>query len=238
MRGDEIHLSAAEGDIHLALRRRPAAEERAHARRRRFPRPLQALPSLAHDALQRRQRAEHGFVLRVRRLLRREELLVQDAEQRDEVGRLREVLDERLVVLHLLRQLHEVGLRHEEQRLGAHQLEVALVENIREQVRLRLEFRAEPLDELPVLVLPIALDDDHEVVLAGELLLKLEEVLVILLVRADEVVAAGAELQPVERVEQADHEQQHLRIEERARVQIHRVRQPGEEALDEGGLVS
>ena len=117
--------------------------------------------------------------------------------------------------------------------VGKFEGEVALVKNVREEVRLRLELRAESFDELPVLVLAVALDDDHEVVLAGELLLKLEKVLMILLVRADQVVAAGAELQPVERVEQADDEQQHLRIEERARVQIHRIRQPGEEAVDE-----
>ena len=83
---------------------------------------------------------------------------------------------------------------HEQQRLGAQHLEVALVEDVVEQIGLRLQLGAQPLHELAVLLRVLALDHHHQVVLRRKLLLEAQKVLVVFLVGAHQVVAAGVEL--------------------------------------------
>ena len=59
-----------------------------------------------------------------------------------------------------------------------------------EQIGLGRHFGAQPLDELPVFLGALALDHDCEVVLRGELVLEAEEILVVLLVGAHQVLLA------------------------------------------------
>ena len=93
-------------------------------------------------------------------------------------------------------QVVKIFFRDKQQRLAAHHPQIALVKNIFENIRLRLQPRAEPLDELPVFLDVLALDDDDEVVLLRKFFAEREVVLVIALVGADQIVAVSVELEP------------------------------------------
>src|SRR6185436_38348 len=114
-------------------------------------------------------------------------------------------------------------------RFRPEHFQVALVNDVPEQVRLRFEARAEPLDELPVLFLVLAFDHDDEFIGQGKLFFEAKEILVILLVPADEVVPARIELKMLDRVVNAEGCEQHLRIEKPARISDHGIGQSSEE---------
>jgi len=104
-----------------------------------------------------------------------------------------------------------------------------------EQVGLRFEPRAQALDKLPVLLRFVAFGDDDKVVLGGKFLFKVEEILVVLFVGADKVVAAGIKLEAGEvfsktkgRVINTHGEEQQLRIKKEFPVMKNRTSEPGE----------
>ena len=225
VRRDEKEPAMVERDVNLLVRLRAVAKQRRHARRRWRARSQHRIRRLLEDAPQRRQRGHERIILGIGLALGRAELRVHELEQRRQIRRHRELLHERLELRQRFAQLQQILFRHEQQRLRTHQLQVALVKNIGEQVRLRLEPRPEPLDELPVLLRPLALDDHDEIVLAGELLFEIEKIAVVLFVRAHQVIAARGKIQPQRRVRHARDEQQHLRPQKPARMPLHRPRQ-------------
>ncbi|MPN28864.1 hypothetical protein SDC9_176309 [bioreactor metagenome] len=83
---------------------------------------------------------------------------------------------------------------------------------------------------MPVLLRCLALDHHNQVVLGGKLLFKLQEILVILLVRPNQVVAAGVELQVVTRVPNSQREQENLGVQEPSGMPANNTGKPAEHA--------
>ena len=233
-RGHEVDVRGlGEGDVDFALRLLTAAEKRGDARRGRRALPLQAVAGLREDAPQRRQRLDQGRGPGIFLALAVADLPVHQVKQGHEIVRAAELLQERAVIAQRLSHLAQVIFRHEEQRLRAEHLQVALIDHVHEEVRLCFQLRAQPLDELPVLFLVLALDHDHEFVRQHELFFILEKILVVLLVAAHEVVAAGIKLQMPRRergVPDAEGEERDLRKEKPARVTHHGVREAVQQA--------
>ena len=227
---DEVEPALAEGDVLVPLRFLARAEQRVHARRRRDARPVQALFRAGDDPSERGQGLEQRTGPLVLLAAARPDLRVHPLEQRDEVRRRGELLEEGLVIRERLLQLDEVRLRHEQQSLPAHQLEVALVEDVDEQIGRRRQRRrglqagAEPLDELAVLLRVLRFDDGDQVVLPRELFLQREEIPVVGLVRSDQRVAVHVELEPRDGEPDADAEEDELRPDEPSRVREDRRR--------------
>ena len=76
-------------------------------------------------------------------------------------------------------------------------------------------------------------DGSHQIVLRRKLLFESEEVLVVLLVRPDQIVAARVEFQIANRNENAQHNQNHLRIDKPATLPQHDPRQFREQPSEE-----
>ena len=224
--GHQVNASLVEGDVNLLLRFFPRIEQRRDARRRRRARAAQAGRGLRDDAFQRRQRFDQGFVFGVGLLLGRAELRADHVEERHEVRRAGKLREERPEILQLLAQPGQVLVGNEQERLGAQHLEVALVEHVVEHLRLGLELGPQPLHKLAVLLGVLALDHHHQVILGRELLLEPQKVLVVVLVGAHQVAAAGVELQAFDGVKDAEREQHQLRIEEQAPMPEDHARQP------------
>ena len=105
-----------------------------------------------------------------------------------------------------------------------------------EEIGFGLQLGAQPLHELPVLLGVLALDHHHQVVLRRELLLEPEEVLMVLLVGAHQVVAARVEFDPGYLTAYEDAERQtstNCAIEEQPPMPQDQARQPGQESRDE-----
>ncbi len=128
-------------------------------------------------------------------------------------------------------QFAQLLFRHKEQRFRTHELEVALVEDIDEIIRLRLHQCPEPLHELAVLLQPVALDDDHQIILMRELLFVLDEVPVVLLIPTHQVIAFGAETEAKHGVEDGQRKEHNHRPHEPLRMVIDHIRQPVQQAF-------
>ncbi len=144
-----------------------------------------------------------------------------------EICRLRELLDEREIIVELGLDGGQIVRRDEKQRLGSQHRKVLLVKNVEEQVGLRRHFHGKPFDKLPVFLHVPALHDHGEfVALMRELLLKREKILVILQVRPHEVVLVHVELQERDGDGDARQEQRQLRPDKPARMTAYRRGQP------------
>ena len=113
---------------------------------------------------------------------------------------------------------------------GQH-LQIALVDYVGEQIRFGFQPRSEPLDELTIFLHQFAFHHHHQIVLRRKLFLKLQEILMILLVRTDEVIATGVELKFFDRESNAEQKNQNLRIQEKPRPRANR---PGQAAQQSG----
>ena len=142
LRRRQVNAPVAERDVLRLLRLPAAIEQRVDPGRRRHARSIQARRRLIKNPLQRRQRPHQRQVLGIRLLARRADLRVHQIHQRHQVRRAGELLKERLEINQRLLHLPQVVVRHEEQRLAPQHLQVALVEDMREEVRLRLQLRA------------------------------------------------------------------------------------------------
>ena len=125
----------------------------------------------------------------------------------------------------------EVVRLQEQQGLVAQHVEVAFVKRIRKEIRLRLQLGADALDELPVLLVIVALGNDHQVIFYRKLLAEFQKVLVITLLRSNEVIAARGEFQLVGRVADAREKQQDLWVEKQPRPVVNQNRQRGQHPL-------
>ena len=239
------------GDVGLLLGFIPRVEQRRDARRRRGARALQAGRGLGYNPLQRGQGVGQGFRLRVRLAFGRAKLGVDHVKQRNQIRGARELFDERAEVLELFLQAGEVVFRHKQQRLCAHHLQITLVKNIRIQIGFHrflgtrpnrqenfggFKFRAQPFHKLPVPFLVLAFHHHHEIVLLGELLLERQKIVLIPLVRADQVVPVHVELEKFDRVEDAEDEQNRLRIQQQPPMPEDQPRKQGQ-PLGHGGFV-
>jgi hypothetical protein len=239
VRRHEVDAPLVEGNVHLVLfLLLPPLEQRRDTRRWRPAGAPQRIRRLCHDPHQGRQRLDQRLVLLVVLAFGRAKLGVHQVEERDQIGRLGELHQERTILRERLPQPLQFLFGQEQQRLRSHQLQVALVKHAREQIRLPIQLGPQPFHELPVLLPVFALDHDHEVVLIRELLLELQVVFVVLLLAAHEVIAAREEFQflPRDQVacreENAPHHQGSLRIKIPEPVMVDRVGQP---AQDPGG---
>ena len=146
-------------------------------------------------------------------------------EERHKICRVRKLLNKRAILAERPQQFAQVFLRHKQQRLRPEHLQVALEEYVLEQFRFRLELCSETLHELAVLLRILALNHHHEIVLFWKFLFELKEILVITLLRTDEVVAARVELEVFNRVPDGADKEKNLGVEEPARIPNDRPRQ-------------
>ena len=86
------------------------------------------------------------------------------------------------------------------------------------------------LDKLAVLLGVFAFHHHHQIVLSGKLVLEPEEILMVLLVRANQIIAARIELEMPDREVNAGRKEQELRIEIEPPKSIDRVRQSPKDA--------
>ena len=189
------------------------------------------------NPFERRQGLNQRFVLGVLFAFGRSELLVYQSEQRIEVGRPGKVLDERTIIAQRLEQVPQVLFGKKQQRLVAQHRHVVVVDDVGEDVRLRLQAGAQALDELAVLFHVLALHHRHQLVLRNELLFVAKVVLVIFLVRTHQIVPAGVKLQPrfYRRHEDGNNKQQHLGIKIEPRITVNGIREPAQDA-NRGGI--
>ena len=143
---------------------------------------------------------------------------------------------ERLVIVERLAHLLQRVLGNEEQRLRPHHLQISLVKNIREKIRLVLQPRAQALDELPVFLRILALDDGHQIILRRKFLPKREVVLVILLLGTHQIIATRVELKRRDRVVKRQPQQNHLGQDERLRILRDRASEPRETPDGDAGF--
>src|SRR4030095_9665381 len=127
---------------------------------------------------------------------------------------MRECFNERRVFAQGLPQILQRFFGQEEKRLGSHQLKIAFEINVDKQVRLALQLERQPLDKLPVLVLPLAFNNSHQAVLKLELLFQHEKILLVLFMRRDQIAAIRAEPEMRECVSNSASQQDELRENE------------------------
>ena len=138
---------------------------------------------------------------------------------------MRELPDERQIVVQRLLNVRQIVFRHKKQRLGAHHRQVVLVKNVAEQVGFRRHFRGEPFDKLPVFFRVVALHDHDQIVsLLRKLLLQREKIPVIPLVGGLTVAAwVDVRLQVANGVKNTHQEQDHLGRNKPALTSSHRL---------------
>ena len=90
--------------------------------------------------------------------------------------------------------------------------------------------RSESLDELTILLPVFTFHDHDQVVLQREFFFEAEEILMVLLVGAHEVIPAHVELKILHRVVHAEGRDHQLGIDEPARMPVNRSGQPVEQA--------
>src|SRR4051794_5860027 len=96
---------------------------------------MQTRRRLSHDTIERRQRVDQVFRLGGILMFGGAKLCVDEVEQRNQIRRARELLDERLEVLKFFPQVGQIIFRNEQQRLCAEHLQVALEKNIFVEIR-------------------------------------------------------------------------------------------------------
>ena len=121
--------------MHVLLRSR-IANERAHARRRRFARHHDSVGGLTNNFLQRWQRLHQLSCFSLLRRGSGKEGVIDLVQERIEVCRVGEGLDERPVFRQLVGQHAQFIERRYQQRIGAQRAQVTPIKNASEQLRL------------------------------------------------------------------------------------------------------
>ena len=183
---------------------------------------------------QHRQGLDQRFGLGIRLARRGAERGVDLLEKRNQIGRPRELPDERQVVVERRLNRGQIVCRDEKQGLRAQHRRILLIKNVAEQIGFRRHFHGQPLDKLPVFLRVAAFHDHHQVVaLLRKLLLQREKIPVILQVGTHEIVAVRVKLQQRDSDQDAGNKQRQLRPKKPARMTNHRRRQSAQQPREQ-----
>ena len=108
VRGDEKNFSVIERDVSARRGFVTRREQRRDARRWRRAGPFETFRRLLQNAVERRQRFYQRIILRIRLVLGRAELRVDQFKKGNQIRRLRKFLDERQITLQRVTQTGEV----------------------------------------------------------------------------------------------------------------------------------
>ena len=227
--GGEIDSPLVERDIDLLFGLNATVEQRIKAGRGGDAATRQTVPRLGNDSMESWNRFDQRICFFILLPASGQKLPVDQRKERVQVGRLGELLDERGKILQRLAQFFQVLFGNQQQRLRSERRDVALKENIREEIGFLLQLGRQAFDKLPVALHASALDHDHQFVLPRKFLAVLQVILVILLFRPHQIVPAHVQLQSVDRVKHAQDKEENLRIDKPLGVSADRLRQAAQQ---------
>lgn len=233
--GEEEDAAVIEGEIDLVLGFGAAAEEGIDAGGRGGAGAGEAVGGLGDDPFEGGEGADQGIVFAIGGGLGGAELAVDDLEQGLEVGGGGDTGEEGLDVVEGIAEGFEFGFVEKEEGFGTEHGQVAAEEDIGEEVGIGGGTGAEAFDELPIFLGRLAFDDSDDVIFGGELLAKFEEDTVVMELIADQVVAAGGELEVAGGEDDASDGEGDLGPDEPAGVMKDGVGEALKETDSEGG---